>query len=228
MPKQCPSCQQMLDDNASLCPICGAPVGHIDPKPKPVNVPLDQSPPASDAPVPVEPAPPPAATPPPFPPTPGSSLTRPALMAGVLLGVLSAMPYVNTCCLLWVAGAGVLAVYFLRTETTGLIASGTGASLGLLTGLFGSLVWQFLEILVKLVSGPEDLREAQEEIGRIEGLPPEFVEALEKAMEFMRDPLDPVFIIVSLLTKLILCGILTTLGGVLGAYLFGKSRANQS
>lgn len=228
MPKQCPRCQQMLDDRASLCPICGAPVGHIDPKPKPVNVPLDQSPSAFDAPEPVEPAPPPASSPPPYPPTPGPSLTKPALMAGVLLGVLSAMPYVNTCCLLWVAGAGVLAVYFLRTETAGLISSGTGASLGLLTGLFGSLVWQFLEILVRLVSGPEDLREAQEGIGRMEGLPPEFVEALEKAMEFMSDPLDPVFVIVSLLTKLILCGILTTLGGVLGAYLFGKSRASQS
>ena len=228
MPKQCPSCQQMLDDSASLCPICGAPVGHIDPKPQPVNVPLDQSPSASDVPAPVEPAPPPAASPPPFPPTPGPSLTKPALMAGVLLGVLSAMPYVNTCCLLWVAGAGVLAVYFLRTETPGLISSGTGASLGLLTGLFGSLVWQFLEILVRLASGPEDLHQAQDEIGRIEGLPPEFVEALEKAMEFLSDPLDPVFVIVSLLTKLILCGILTTLGGVLGAYLFGKSRSNQS
>lgn len=228
MPKQCPSCQQMLDERASLCPICGAPVGHIDPNPKPVNVPLDQTPSASDIPDPVEPAPPPASPPPPFPPTPGPSLTKPALMAGVLLGVLSAMPYVNTCCLLWVAGAGVLAVYFLRTETTGLISSGTGASLGLLTGLFGSLVWQFLEMLVRLVSGPEEMRQAQEEIGRIEGLPPEFVEALEKAMEFMSDPLDPIFIIFSLLTKLILCGILTTLGGVLGAYLFGKRSANQS
>ena len=228
MPKQCPSCEQMLDDSASLCPICGAPVGHIDPNPQPVNVPLDQSPTASGAPAPVEPAPPEASSPPSFPPTPGPSLTRPALMAGVLLGVLSATPYVNTCCLLWVAGAGVLSVYFLRTETAAVISSATGASLGLLTGLFGSLVWQFLEILVRLVSGPEEFREAKEGIGRMEGLPPEFVEALEQAMEFLKDPLDPVFIIVSLLSKLILCGILTTLGGVLGAYLFGKGRANQS
>ena len=227
MPKECPSCQQMLDDSASLCPICGAPVGHIDPNPKPVDVLPDQAPSAEGQPDSIEPAPAAASSPPPFPPTPGPNLTKPALMAGVLLGVLSAMPYVNTCCLLWVAGAGVLAVYFLRTETAALISSGTGASLGLLTGLFGSLVWQFLEILVRLASGPQDLRDAQEEIGRIEGLPPEFVEALEQAMEFMSDPLDPVFIIVSLLTKLILCGILTTLGGVLGAYLFGKSRASQ-
>ncbi len=228
MPKQCPSCQQMLDDSASLCPICGAPVGHIDPKPEPVNVPLDQTSPTAGEPASVEPSPPPASPPSPFPPAPGPGLTKPALMAGVLLGVLSAMPYVNTCCLLWVAGAGVLAVYFLRTETPGLISSGTGASLGLLTGLFGSLVWQFLEILVRLASGPEELRNAEEQIGQMEGLPPEFVEFMEQVMEFMRDPLDPVFVIVSLLTKLILCGILTTLGGVLGAYLFGKSRANQS
>lgn len=228
MPKQCPSCQQMLDDSASLCPICGAPVGHIDPKPEPVNVPLDQTPSTAGEPAPVEPSSPAASSPPPFPPAPGPGLTKPALMAGVLLGVLSAMPYVNTCCLLWVAGAGVLAVYFLRTETPGLISSGTGASLGLLTGLFGSLAWQFLEILVRLASGPEELRNAEEQIGEMEGLPPEFVEFLAQAMEFMRDPLDPVFVIVSLLTKLILCGILTTLGGVLGAYLFGKSRANQS
>ena len=228
MPKQCPSCQQMLDDSASLCPICGAPVGHIDPNPKPVNVPLDQAPSAEVVPTPIEPAPPPASSPPPFPPTPGPNLTKPALMAGVLLGVLSAMPYLSVCCLLWVAGGGVLAVYFLRTETPGSISSGTGASLGLLTGLFGSLVWQFLEVLIRLVSGPEDMRRTQETIGEMEGLPPEFLEALKQAMEFMSDPLDPVFLIVSLLTKLIICGILTTLGGVLGAYLFGKSRAEES
>ncbi len=224
MPKQCPSCQQMLDDSASLCPICGAPVGHVDPNPKPANVPLEQTSSIAGEPAPVEPSPPPATSPPPFPPALGSSLTKPALMAGVVLGVLSAMPYVNICCLLWVAGGGVLAVYFLRTETPGLISSGTGASLGLLTGLFGSLVWLFLEVLVRLASGPENLDSVRDQFAAIEGLPPEFV---EQAMEFLSDPFDPVFIIVSLLTKLILCGILTTLGGVLGAYLFGKSRANQ-
>lgn len=228
MPKQCPSCQQMLDDSASLCPICGAPVGHVDPNPKPVNVPLDQAPSSAGEPAPIEPSPPPASSPPPFFSSPGPSLTKPALMAGALLGVLSAMPYVGTCCLLWVAGGGVLAVYFLRTETPGLISSGTGASLGLLTGLFGSLVWQFLEVLVMLVSGPEKLDSAREQFADIEGLPPEFLEAMEQAMEFMSDPLHPVFLIVTLLIKLILCGILTTLGGILGAYLFGRNRADQS
>ena len=228
MPKQCPNCQQMLDDNASLCPICGAPVGHVDPNPKPVNVPLDAMPSAAAGSSAIEPAPPPASSPPPFPPTAGPMLTKPALMAGVLLGVLSAMPYVSFCCLLWVAGGGVLAVYFLRTETPGSISAGTGASLGLLTGLFGSLVWQVLEVLLILVSGEEGMRRARETIADMEGLPPEFLESLEQAMEFFGDPLHPVFLLFSLLIKLILCGILTTLGGVLGAYLFGQNRADQS
>lgn len=228
MPKQCPSCQQMLDDTASLCPICSEPVGHVNPNPKPVNVPMDQTTSVAGGDGSVDPGLPEVTSLPPFSSTVGSNLTKPALMAGVLLGILSAMPYVSFCCLLWVSGGGVLAVYFLRTETPGLIATGTGASLGLLTGLFGSLVWQFLEVLIILVSGEEDFREAQAKIAEIEGLPPEFLESLEQAMEFMSDPLDPVFLIISLLIKLILCGILTTLGGVLGAYLFGKNRAHQS
>ncbi len=227
MPKQCPSCQQMLDEGASFCPICGAPVGHIEPVPVPVNAPLGESASPMGGPTSVGDSSSNVSLPPPFPATADPELTKPALMAGVLLGVLSAMPILNLCCLLWVGGAGVLAVYFLRTETPGVISAGTGATLGLLTGLFGSLVWQILETLLSYIFGPQDVRQAREALSKIENLPPEMLEAFEQAIEWFSDPFDPLFILVFLMLKLILCGILTTLGGVLGASLFGRDRKNR-
>ncbi len=228
MPKQCPSCQQMLDEGASFCPICGAPVGHVKPTSVPVNAPPEESSSPIGGPTFVGDSPSTVPSPSPFPPTADPKLTKPALMAGVLLGVLSAMPFLNLCCLLWVGGAGVLAVYFLRTETPGMISAGTGASLGLLTGLIGSLIWQPLETLLRVLAGPEDMRQARESISKMGIFPPEVLEAMEPWLELFSDPLHPIVLLLGLLIKLILCGILTTLGGVLGASLFGQDSKNRS
>ena len=63
--------------------------------------------------------------PPPLPSAPPSVL-KPAFLGGVALGVLSALPLVNCCCLLWLGGGGLLAVYLLRQDFAGEIAAGLG------------------------------------------------------------------------------------------------------
>ena len=226
MPKRCPSCQQMLDEAARFCPICSAPVADVPPDEIFVEGPQGESASSfdeSDSPGGVRSV---LQTPlPPLPPMSAPRLTKPALMAGVLLGILCAMPVLNCFCLFWMGGGGILAVCFLRNEIAGEISSGTGASLGLLTGLFGACVWQLLEIPLHYVTGAEGMRDAQEIIAKMETLPPESLEELNQLIGLLNDPLNPVFILFSLIIKIILCGVLTTLGGVLGVSLLGQNKS---
>ena len=82
------------------------------------------------------------------PPLPGEpqSVLKPAFLGGVALGVLSALPLVNCCCLLWIGGGGLLAVYLLRQDYAGEIDAGLGAKAGFLAGMIGALFWQILGV----------------------------------------------------------------------------------
>ena len=81
---------------------------------------------------------------------------QPALMAGAVLGVLSALPVVNVanCCCVWFVTAGVLAAWLMQQESS---ASGharvTARSVGLLAGLVGSVVWAILYVPIHALTG---------------------------------------------------------------------------
>ena len=119
-------------------------------------------------------------------------------------------------------------MYFLRRENQVLISSKMGANLGFLTGLFGAVAWQLLEILLIFISGPEAIQEGMQEVRemflKIENLSPDSLQTLERMIKIFSNPLNPAVILISLIIKVLICGILTTLGGVLGAKLFGQNR----
>ena len=236
MHKECPNCQQFLDESVKSCPICSTDVSKIGTISIQKDLSSEDDPGTSNV----------------FSMEPSnhlestnlsdevetldfklseilsSNLTRPALMSGILLGVLSTLPLVNFCSLLWVGGAGILTVYFLRRENQVLISSKMGANLGFLTGLFGAVAWQLLEILLIFISGPEAIQEGMQEVRemflKIENLSPDSLQTLERMIKIFSNPLNPAVILISLIIKVLICGILTTLGGVLGAKLFGQNR----
>ena len=55
--------------------------------------------------------------------------TKPALIGGAAMGVLSALPIVNmgNCCCLWVLGGGAIAAYLLQQDHPAPINLGDGA-----------------------------------------------------------------------------------------------------
>ena len=66
-----------------------------------------------------------------------STKLQPALLAGLVLGVLSSLPIVsagNCCCGLWFVTAGVLAAWLMQQNQPFPIALGDGALVGLLDG----------------------------------------------------------------------------------------------
>ena len=73
-----------------------------------------------------------------------ASKFQPALLGGLVLGVLSALPIINlgnTCCCLWVIAGGMTAAYLLQNAQVAPITSGDGAAVGFLAGVAGAIVW---------------------------------------------------------------------------------------
>jgi hypothetical protein len=222
MAKQCPNCQQLLDDEARCCPICGTQVNQVRSLDSPIEISVDHLPPPlipdtqkSESTV----APgerPNEAIPP--------SMLRPVLLSAIVLGVSSALPFVNCCCWLWVVGAGVLSVYFYRQETQETITAAAGARLGFMTGLFGTVIWELLDLPIAYIYGPESVRHLRELLENAQNLPPESIKVFEWVIALMSQPFQPAMILFGLLSKLLICGIFTTLGGVLGVAFWSRAR----
>ena len=230
MAKQCPTCQQLLDEGARFCPICGTQVSQIKPLDAPIEIAEDQLPPplipprtlnATDSSRDVSPGSPPTS------PTQTSSI-KPALLAGIILGVSSALPFINCCCWLWVVASGVLAVYFYRHESDVEVTPGKGARLGFLAGLFGAVSWEVLDLPISYIYGPERVRQLQDLIDRTNNLPAESLQVFHWIIELLNQPFHPVVILFGILSKLFICGVFSTLGGILGVAFFGKPKSPSS
>jgi hypothetical protein len=154
-----------------------------------------------------------------------ASLSQPALIGGLVMGVLSALPVVavGNCCCLWVLGGGVVAAYVLQQNQPAPITPGDGALVGLLAGIFGAFVQLVLSIPISLVVGPME-REVMQRILEMTGnMPPELRDALERySREGQSGALTVLARLVGFMFWLVVGAIFSTLGGVLGAAIFRR------
>jgi hypothetical protein len=155
-----------------------------------------------------------------------ASLTQPALIGGLVMGVLSALPIVSigNCCCLWVVSGGVVAAYVLQQNQLSPITPGDGALVGLLAGIFGAVVQLVLSIPISLVVGPME-REVMQRILEMTGnMPPEVRDALERySREGQSGALSVLARIAGFMFWLVIGAIFSTLGGLLGAAVFRKA-----
>ena len=82
---------------------------------------------------------------------------QPALLGGLFIGVLSALPVVsvgNCCCCLWVLGGGVLAVYLMQQSYPFPVTAADGALVGLMAGAIGGVIAILISIPLELLMGP--------------------------------------------------------------------------
>ncbi len=79
---------------------------------------------------------------------------RPALIAGIIGGFISAIPIINlaNCCCLWIVATVVWAAYMYKSEN-GYVDIGPGAALGALTGGIAGFVSAFLGLTFTAVFG---------------------------------------------------------------------------
>src|SRR5580765_3925148 len=92
------------------------------------------------------------------------SRLQPAVIGGVVIGVLSALPLIsacNCCCCMWIIGGGAVAAYLLQQHQVTPITVGDGAVVGAMAGLIGAVVHLAVSIPVQVVAGPIQMRMMQ-------------------------------------------------------------------
>lgn len=154
-----------------------------------------------------------------------SSKFQPALYGGLVLGVLSALPIIsagNICCCLWILAGGALAAYLLQANQPTPVSLGDGAAVGLLAGLIGGVVWQVLSIPISIATGPLQAQLLERLLARAGEIPENVRPLLEAARQAPSGGFMAVRFIVGLFFTLIVGGLFSAIGGLLGAAIFAK------
>ena len=155
------------------------------------------------------------------------SFGQPALVGGVVMGVLSALPLVNVfnvCCCGWVICGGVVAAYVLQQNTATMITPGDGALVGLLAGLIGAFIAVFVSIPLDILVGPMERAFAQRIVDMAGTMPPEMRDFLDRYSRGGAEG-SAFFVvgkIIGLMFWLVAGAIFSTIGGTLGALMFKK------
>lgn len=147
---------------------------------------------------------------------------QPALIGGVVIGVLSALPVINlaNCCCAWILFGGGLAAYLMQQNHPDPIEVGDGAIVGLLAGLFGAFAWLIVSIPINLVMAPLQSEMTQRVLRNATDMAPE----LRGMLEGMQGaPVIGVGLIFFFVIMLFVSTLFGMLGGLFGALLFKKS-----
>jgi hypothetical protein len=85
---------------------------------------------------------------------------KPALLGGLVVGLLSAIPVVNYCCCIWAIGGGLLAAMLYIKSSQVPVGAGEGAILGGLAGVFGAIIYLIIGLPIAfLIMGAGALEE---------------------------------------------------------------------
>lgn len=146
---------------------------------------------------------------------------KPALIGGVVLGLLSVIPVLNLgniCCCLWALLGGLLASYLYIKSSAVPAKAGDGAILGALAGLVGAVIVVVIGIPISIVAGG---------ITRglllriVESMNPSQAEAIRVQMEAGSTIAGE---IINGLILAVLVVIFSTIGGLLGVPIFEKRK----
>jgi hypothetical protein len=135
---------------------------------------------------------------------------KPALLGGLIVGVLSAIPIINYCCCIWSIGGGALAAYLYIKSSPTPVAMGEGAMVGGLAGVVGGIIYLILGLPIAIFFGMAAMEDQLYRTG-------------------VRLPFSGVLLMVvaGIVGAIILAG-LATLGGVIGVAIFEKRKGTTA
>lgn len=147
-------------------------------------------------------------------------MVQPALIGGIAAGVMTALPFVNCFCCLWIIGGAVLAAYLYNRRSSVSLKPGDGAVLGILTGIAAA-------VTDALVSLPfESLN--QEFVQRFMNQFSQFVEEMpagwERWLEQRAGPMSPAWFLLGLLSSAVIYAAFGALGGLIGASIVDRKK----
>ena len=146
---------------------------------------------------------------------------KPAIIGGVVLGLLSVIPFVNwanLCCCLWALLGGALASYLYIKNSPVPATPGDGAILGAMAGVVGAVISVVIGIPVSILTS-----------GLMIGILVRLMESVNPSQaEMMRAQIEAgqsvVGAIVNGLIVAVLLVIFSTLGGLIGIPIFEKRK----
>ena len=149
---------------------------------------------------------------------------KPAIIGGILVGLLSAIPFVNIanlCCCLWAILGGAVASYMYVKSSSTPVRSGDGALLGVLAGVVGGLIYLVVGIpLAILLSGVINALL----VSMMENADPAAARQIQRQMMGQTVIGKVVF---GFVWAVLLIGF-STIGGLLGVAIFEKRKGNGS
>ena len=131
---------------------------------------------------------------------------KPALIGGVIVGLLSALPVLNYCCCIWAIGGGALACFLYIKSSPVPVRPGDGAMVGAFAGLVGAIIYLIIGLPIAYFYGAEAMEQA---LGR-SGVELPFT--------------GTVMIIVAFLVGAVLLIVLAVLGGLIAVPLLEKRK----
>ncbi|MEZ5316445.1 MAG: hypothetical protein R2752_03485 [Vicinamibacterales bacterium] len=144
---------------------------------------------------------------------------QPALLGGILIGVLSALPVVgalNACCCLWVVLGGMLTVYLQQQQKPEPVETADAVIGGLLAGLIGAVIMALVQALMVSITGPVTQQALQQALQDNPEVP---AEAREMLLRLFSGQGVVLFV---LAIAIPLYAVFAMLGSLLGLALFRK------
>ena len=151
----------------------------------------------------------------------------PALYGGIIIGVISGIPFlnfVNCLCCAGVLFGGFMAVFFYKNDLTPAMSplvSGDGIQLGALAGIIGAVISLVISYILILAIGNvagqamyDMITSLYDSLGILDQIPPESLDQMQQSM--MEGELSPMSIVMTL----ILYPLFGLLGGLIGYSVF--------
>lgn len=131
---------------------------------------------------------------------------KPALLGGLIVGVLSAIPFIQYCCCIWGIGGGVLAAYLYIKSSPVPVKMGDGAMVGALSGVIGGIIYLILGLPIAIFFGMAAMEEQLARSG--------------VSLPFS----GVVLLVVASIIGAIILVVLATIGGVISVAIFEKRK----
>jgi hypothetical protein len=201
---QCKECGAILPDNARFCMQCGAAIIH-------------STEPSGAAKPPKE-----------------LDFLWPCLAAGAGLGfasaILLALPLGIYLCCLWLVGGGWLAAALLNKQRPGTLTYGDGAFAGVISGMFGAIIYTTLSTLARFAVPPDE-ETKQKVLASLEKMfeqVPDFPPAAKAFMiQLATGEVTALMVLFIFVTSAITYGLFAMIGGILGAALLQKKKSGK-
>jgi hypothetical protein len=153
-------------------------------------------------------------------------MLKPALIGGVLLGILSTLPYIsyfNCICCAWVILGAVVAARLYVKDASVPVTLGSGVAIGLLTGAIGTVVSALFSIPLLLLAsrgGSGLMEQMKQALEQVPNVPPETRQAIESL--FSQGNIASIFYIAGFFLLLLVNCLVAMIGGAIGVAIFER------